>query len=122
MPRQCRRRTATDLRLSDIKELRHVSRPQFLKLARQLRDNPTLLIDATHRVYQQDLYQRFLTAVVTDEYDLHNGRETFTLESLDPGMLVQMACYAAPALAKLYLKAHIVHLNSNKNVRSIIKA
>ena len=106
MSRQCRRRTATDLRLSDIKELRHVSRPQFLKLARQLRDNPTLLIDATHRVYQQDLYQRFLTAVVTDEYDLHNGEETFTLESLDPGLLVQMACHAAPALAKLYLKAH----------------
>ena len=73
MPRQCRRRTASDLRLSDIKELRNVPRSQFVKLARTLRDNPTLLNHATRRVYETDLYQRFLTAVVTDEYDLHNG-------------------------------------------------
>ncbi len=101
------RRSRGDVNLRDIKELRHVSRRQFVALAQKLRTDPTLLNDAsTLTRLDQHMFERFEAVVVRDTYELEDEAGTFILESCDPGQLVQLVCAEVPSLAELYLRAN----------------
>ncbi len=102
-----KRQFHTEALFSDIRELRDVPRDKFLQFVRTLHDNPTLLDNpASARRFKQDLFHRLDSVLVSDTFALQNGGGTFTLESCDPGELVQLTCLCAPKLAQLYWSAN----------------
>jgi hypothetical protein len=104
-----RRRPHAELRISDIRELRDVSRDKFLQFLKTVRENPSLLATLCHRgarTWMHDLHRRLDSVLVISTYELKEDAGTYTLESCDPGELVQLLCIDAPKLGQLYMAAH----------------
>ena len=102
-----RRRLHEGHSFSDIRELREVSRESFLQFSKALQENRELLdTTASRHSWTKDLFRRFDSVAVSHSYDLVGSEDTFTLESCDPGELLQLLCVEAPKLAQLYLWAH----------------
>ena len=115
-----RRRLHEEVVISDIRELRDVSRTQFLKFLSKLQANPQLLnTPPTRYNWDKSLFIRFDSVVVSDTYELKEAG-TFVLESCDPGELVQLILSSGPQLAKVYMKAHSLRPCTRENPWHII--